>query len=51
MDSWGTILLGYGVVFGGVIVYAISIVRRARGIGADLGLGHPATEESPDDIV
>ena len=49
MESWGTILLGYGIVFGTVIVYAWTIVSRGRALGRDLGLGESATEDHPSD--
>ena len=39
MNSWGTILLGYGVVFGTIAAYAVSIVTRGRRVGRQLGIG------------
>ena len=46
MDSWGTILLGYGIVFGTIAVYAWTIVRRGRRLGERLGIG---TDEAHDE--
>ncbi len=39
MDSWGTILLGYGITFGAIAAYAFSILSRSRAIGHELGIG------------
>jgi len=39
MNSWGTILLGYGVVIGGVGFYAFSLIRRGSLLGSKMGLG------------
>ena len=39
MSSWGTILLGYGLVFGTIGAYAMSIVARGRRVGRELGIG------------
>jgi len=44
MNSWGTILLGYGVVFGGVGLYAYLLIRRALLLGSKLGLGEAHRE-------
>jgi len=48
MNSWGTILLGYGIVFGGVGLYAYTLVRRGSLLASRLGLGqgsHAADED------
>lgn len=39
MNSWGTILLGYGVAIGGVGFYAFSLIRRGSLLGSKMGLG------------
>ncbi|MDG2260802.1 MAG: hypothetical protein P8N50_00550 [Actinomycetota bacterium] len=39
MNSWGTILLGYGLVFGTIGAYALSVVARGRRVGKQLGIG------------
>lgn len=45
MDSWGTILLGYGLVAGTIVAYAMSVIGRGRAIGARLGLDREARED------
>ncbi|GEM_PF-5184868 len=47
MDSWGTILLGYGITFGAIGVYAYSILSRSRTIGHELGIGVPESSARP----
>ncbi|HEC10354.1 MAG TPA: hypothetical protein ENI86_12445 [Acidimicrobiales bacterium] len=47
MDSWGTILLGYGITFGAIAAYAYSILSRSRAIGHELGIGVPASSALP----
>lgn len=46
--SWGTILLGYSVVFGGVGLYAYSLVRRASLLASKLGLGETRRRSSDE---
>ena len=49
MDSWGTILLGYAIVFGTVCGYAYSVVRRGRILGEGLGLGSDGVTHHQDE--
>jgi hypothetical protein len=35
MSEWAYIYLGYGLMFGGIGVYALSLVRRIRKANAD----------------